>query len=109
MEAPFWTYPHAFHEMREADPELYSTLGKHTHLIFKGDLNYRKLIGDVNWSPDTPFKTALRGFIPAPLVTLRTLKADCVAGLKKEVAEETAQKSPLWLVTGEYAVIQHAQ
>jgi len=109
VEFDFWTYPHAFHEMKDADPALYSTLSKHTHLIFKGDLNYRKLIGDFNWPPETPFKESLRGFCPAPLLSLRTLKADCIAGLKKGVAEETQAKSPDWLVTGEYGILQHAQ
>lgn len=109
MASEFWTYPHAYFEMKEADPELYSTLSKHTHLIFKGDLNYRKLIGDFSWPPETPFKDALRGFVPAPLITLRTLKADCIAGLKEGVADEVEGKSPDWLVTGEYGVMQHAQ
>jgi len=109
VESDFWTYPHAFHEMKDADPKLYSTLANHTHLIFKGDLNYRKLIGDFNWPPETPFKEALRGFCPSPLLTLRTLKADCVAGLKKGVAEETQAQSPDWMVTGEYGILQHAQ
>ncbi|CAL8080981.1 unnamed protein product [Orchesella dallaii] len=109
VESEFWTYPHAFFEMQQADPELYSTLAKHTHLIFKGDLNYRKLIGDFSWKPDTPFKDALRGFCPAPLISLRTLKADCIAGLRKGLAEEIESKSPDWLVSGEYGIMQHAQ
>lgn len=94
--------------MEETDPSLYSLLSTHHLLIFKGDLNYRKLVGDINWKPDTPFREALRGFLPAPLVTLRTCKADTVAGLKNGLAEEISAKDPDWLVTGEYGLIQLA-
>ena len=71
IENEFWTYPHSFNEMQEADPSLYSELSSKSFLFFKGDLNYRKLIGDINWDFDTPFVTSLQGFTPAPLVALR--------------------------------------
>jgi len=108
IENQFWTYPHSYSEMAEADPSLYSLLKGHTALIFKGDLNYRKLIGDINWLPQTPFVESLRGFLPAPLVALRTLKADCIAGLRPGLAEEISLSNPDWLVTGEFGVIQFA-
>lgn len=38
--------------------------------------------GDCRWPADTPFSTALCGFCPAPLVSLRTLKADVIAGVR---------------------------
>jgi hypothetical protein len=37
--------------------------------------------GDCRWPAETPFSTALCGFCPAPLVSLRTLKADVIAGV----------------------------
>ena len=70
---PFWTYPHDFSEMASAAPELYEELSSSALLIFKGDLNYRKLVGDLEWPVQTSFSRALRGFRPAPLVALRTL------------------------------------
>ena len=70
---PFWTYPHDFSEMVVAAPELYEELSSSVLLIFKGDLNYRKLVGDLEWPVQTSFSRALRGFRPAPLVALRTL------------------------------------
>ena len=70
---PFWTFPHDFSEMATAAPELYEELSASKLVIFKGDLNYRKLVGDLEWPVQTSFSKALRGFRPAPLVALRTL------------------------------------
>ena len=69
----FWTYPHDFSAMRSADPKLYSELSESVLVIFKGDLNYRKLVGDLSWDPTESFEKALQGFHPGPLVALRTL------------------------------------
>jgi hypothetical protein len=52
------------------------------------------------------FKEALQGFCPAPLIALRTIKADCIAGLKPGLANEINTKNPDWMVTGEFGIIQ---
>ena len=57
---PFWTYPHVYSELESADPQLYSTMAEAKLVIFKGDLNYRKLVGDINWETTVPFKTSLQ-------------------------------------------------
>ena len=59
--------------MKKENPSLYSQLSEANILIFKGDLNYRKLVGDLSWSTETTFLESLQGFNPAPLVALRTL------------------------------------
>jgi damage-control phosphatase, subfamily III len=43
---------------------------------------------------------------PAPLVALRTLKAEVVVGLPPGVAERERAADPLWLVNGRRGVIQ---
>ncbi|VDL67608.1 unnamed protein product [Nippostrongylus brasiliensis] len=52
----FWTYPQPYCEMRNVAPDLYSELSMASLIMFKGDLNYRKLVADRDWAYDTPFK-----------------------------------------------------
>lgn len=102
----FWILPFDYSQMQRLNPELYSELAKNNLIIFKGDLNYRKLVGDIYWEPTTSFQHALRGFEPTNLVALRTIKADTICGLEKGLFEKLTAKDPYWLTTGEYAVIQ---
>ncbi|KAL5008666.1 hypothetical protein ScPMuIL_014247 [Solemya velum] len=101
----FWTMPFSYSEMSHFAPELYKQLGTSSIVFLKGDLNYRKLVGDLNWDTTTPFEVSLQGFHPAPLCSLRTLKADVVVGLKPGRAKEIATKEKDWMVTGNWAVI----
>lgn len=80
-----------------------------------GDLNYRKLIGDINWPPLTTFKHALRAFHPTKVVALRTLKCDCISGLSSEYEKHIDENDKdndyytsanYWQVSGKYAVIE---
>ena len=103
---PFWTLAHQFSTMHSVAPDLYSAIASSYLVILKGDLNYRKLLGDRDWPHTTPFKQALEHFSPTNVVALRTLKADLVCGLKEGTAELTAKESDKWMVNGEYAVIQ---
>ncbi|XP_021931470.1 protein-glutamate O-methyltransferase-like isoform X2 [Zootermopsis nevadensis] len=102
----FWTLPHSYNKMKATDNNLYNKLSEATLVIFKGDLNYRKLVGETNWLATESFANALQGFHPAPLVTLRTLKADLICGLQPGQAEMIAAKSRDWMISGNYAVIQ---
>ncbi|KAI4472124.1 hypothetical protein MML48_1g01843 [Holotrichia oblita] len=106
-EHDFWTLPVSYTEMISYDVELYRKLSEAKLVVFKGDLNYRKLFGEKNWSPETPVEEALQGFHPSRLCSLRTLKADIICGLKEGLAEMTAAKSEDWLITGNYGVIQY--
>ncbi|CAB3397488.1 unnamed protein product [Caenorhabditis bovis] len=106
---PFWTYPHAYFQMKGTAPDLYEDLAQAKFAFFKGDLNYRKLVGDRDWDLETSFKVSLRGFSPCPFMALRTLKAETVVGLSKEkVCQLTNEydESTDWMVSGKYAVCQ---
>ncbi|XP_030385570.1 damage-control phosphatase ARMT1-like [Scaptodrosophila lebanonensis] len=104
----YWTSPYEFFRMQQMQPALYERLAKAKLLIIKGDLNYRKLIGDYNWNHTEAFETCLRGFRPTNLCTLRTIKAHLICGLPPGKSEELFAKNKEWMLTGEYGVIQFA-
>ena len=102
----FWTLPYDYVQMQVHAPDLYTELGKSSLIIFKGDLNYRKLARDRKWNPTTGFEVALDNFQPAPLCALRTLKCDLVVGLRPGQAAETQEKYEKWMLTGDFGVVQ---
>lgn len=102
----FWTLPHEFCSMPADAADLYATLQRSDLILFKGDLNYRRLTGDRMWEHTAPFRRALRGFLPAPLCSIRTLKANVQVGLEPGQAEKLASQDTEWMTSGGYAVIQ---
>ncbi|MEU0697155.1 damage-control phosphatase ARMT1 family protein [Streptomyces niveus] len=83
--------------------------------IVKGDLNYRRLVGDRLWSPTTSFAGRTAHF-PGPVAALRTLKSDVIVGLDpRTVARlEDAGASgragdgahQAWRTSGTHALVQ---
>ncbi|XP_037092644.1 damage-control phosphatase ARMT1-like [Pollicipes pollicipes] len=104
--SPFWTSPHPFCRMKQLCHNLYWRLQGANLLLFKGDLNYRKLLANRPWPVSTAFCRALDGFHPAPLVALRVLKADLVVGMTNKTARAAAERDADWMTCGEFAVIQ---
>ncbi|XP_017548050.1 damage-control phosphatase ARMT1 isoform X1 [Pygocentrus nattereri] len=102
----FWTLPHEFCDMPTDAADLYTDLQGSDLILFKGDLNYRKLTGDRDWEHTVPFARALRGFRPAPLCSLRTLKANVQVGLQPGHGEMLTSQEPDWMTNGKYAVVQ---
>jgi len=103
---PFWTLPCDYTSMKSVARDLYDNLSSADLVLFKGDLNYRKLVDDRAWPTTTPFSIALRGFSPTSLCSLRTLKCDVVVGLAEGQAESTRSQHADWMLTGSYGVIQ---
>ncbi|XP_054990889.1 damage-control phosphatase ARMT1 [Sorex araneus] len=102
----FWTLPHEFSAMAQVAPDLYAELQQARLVLFKGDLNYRKLTGDRKWESTVPFRQALSGFHPAPLCSIRTLKAEIQVGLRPGQAEQLTASEPSWLTAGKYGIFQ---
>jgi uncharacterized protein with ATP-grasp and redox domains len=89
-------------------PRLYSTFKDATLVILKGDLNYRRAIGDAIWSPGESFAEAV-SYFPAPLLALRTLKSDALVGSTAELEARLNASDPKWRFSGRYGVIQFAR
>ncbi|EMG48298.1 hypothetical protein SBY92_003218 [Candida maltosa Xu316] len=111
---PFWTLDYNYWSIPKFT-KLYDELKKSNLIIFKGDLNYRKLTGDLEWPTTTPFKTAIQDLATSglPILSLRTCKADVVVGLPEGVNEKLIkeyenmgnQNGRLWSSSGKWAVI----
>ncbi|XP_068624460.1 damage-control phosphatase ARMT1 [Battus philenor] len=106
MSDDFWTSPHVYKDMKKYDYHLYRKLQLAVAILFKGDLNYRKLLGERNCNPTLGFEPALQGFIPAPIIAVRTVKADLICGLGKGKFEQIGKIDPKWMEKGDYGVIQ---
>jgi hypothetical protein len=95
---PFWCAPL---ELRDAPPGL---LDAADVVVFKGDLNYRRLVGDAAWPASTPFADAVQ--LPRPVVVLRTLKSDVVVGVDAALAARLDVDEPGWRSAGTRALVQ---
>lgn len=102
----FWTTPYEFAAMKTVAADLYVQLQESQLVIFKGDLNYRKLVADRNWLYAMPFSESLGGFHPTAVCALRTLKADLVAGVDEDNVMAAKNKTTEWMVNGQNAVVQ---
>ncbi|MBC7268408.1 MAG: DUF89 family protein, partial [Streptomyces sp.] len=71
----------------------------------KGDLNYRRLVGDRYWPPTSSFSDLVEHF-PAPLVALRTLKSDLAVGIPDDRLALLEAHEPGWRTDGTHAVLQ---
>ncbi|KAK9700552.1 Damage-control phosphatase ARMT1-like domain [Popillia japonica] len=105
-EDSFWTLPVTYKDMAQWDIRLYRKLAAAKLIIFKGDVNYRKLFGEKNWPPTKCLTEALQDFHPSKICALRTVKAHIICGLPEGLAEDLDEKENDWLITGKYGLIQ---
>lgn len=98
----FWCAPLPF---RDLPTDLADDLSHATLTILKGDLNYRRLVGDQAWPPTTPFAD-VTAYFPAPVAALRTLKSDVAVGLTPDTVAALDATGAAWRTSGEHALIQ---
>lgn len=98
----FFCAPFPYEEMPQA---LRKDLGAATLTILKGDLNYRRLVGDRLWDPTTPF-VDVTAYFPGPVAALRTLKSDVVVGLRPHTLSMLEASGDEWRTSGTHAMIQ---
>ncbi|KAJ5628813.1 hypothetical protein N7490_011041 [Penicillium lividum] len=108
---PFWTTPFSFHEMPSKALALFKELQNSYLVIFKGDLNYRKLTRDGLWPHTTTYEEAL-----GPLgkqsgvktLSPRTNKSDvCVGVPTQSKIDALNEEAPggAWIRNGKHAVV----
>lgn len=98
----FWVQPSPMWKM---PTDVYTDISRSALVFVKGDANYRRLLGDLHWDFDAPFQEVV-SYFPAPVLALRTLKAELGCGMSREVTERAADEDAKWLVAGKYGVIQ---
>jgi uncharacterized protein with ATP-grasp and redox domains len=99
---PFWT---TSLPMWDAPDVLVAALSHSSLLVFKGDANYRRLLGDRHWPFETPFGQIV-DYLPAPVLALRTIKSEVAAGLAPELARRAAAQDQQWMIDGQWGMIQ---
>jgi hypothetical protein len=102
---PFSVAPFGY---QDASGGLLADFAAATLTIMKGDLNYRRLVGDRNW-PATSSFAELTGYFPGPVVALRTLKSDVVVGLDESTLAGLESTGTPWRTSGRYGLIQVAR
>ncbi|MGV9319893.1 damage-control phosphatase ARMT1 family protein [Streptomyces sp. NPDC003660] len=100
---PFSCSPLPYADMPD---DLRADFAAATLTVFKGDLNYRRLVGDRYWPPTTPFDE-VTAYFPGPVAALRTLKSEVITGLSPATeAQLVAAEGRKWLTGGTHALIQ---
>jgi hypothetical protein len=89
----YWTSLRSGWEM---PAELRLELGESELVISKGDANYRRWLGDRSWPHPTPIDSIL-AYFPSPLLIMRVLKANLIAGLESGLSERMYSLIPEWL------------
>jgi hypothetical protein len=99
---PFWNGPRF---LWDRPPRLARELDAATAVVLKGDANYRRAVGDALWPAATTFAEAT-GYLPAPVVALRTLKSDAIVGLPADQLGRLDAADRDWRINGRRGVIQ---
>jgi Damage-control phosphatase ARMT1-like domain len=92
-------------DFRSLPPEVVASIGAAALTFVKGDLNYRRLVGDRLWPATTPF-AGLTDYLPGPVAALRTCKSDVAVGLSAPQVAALDAAEPGWRFGGKHAVIQ---
>ncbi|KAJ1035107.1 hypothetical protein NDA18_000705 [Ustilago nuda] len=106
---PFWCTGYTFWSISQEAPDLFLHLADSNLVMFKGDLNHRKLTYDCQAPSDTPFDMALGPLASEdgapPVASLRTIKSDVVVGVPGDVSSKLDNEEPGWRISGKYAVV----
>ncbi|MFJ3135629.1 damage-control phosphatase ARMT1 family protein [Streptomyces sp. NPDC102359] len=100
---PFSCAPLPYSDMPD---DLRADFAAATVTVLKGDLNYRRLVGDRYWPPTTSF-AGVTAYFPGPVAALRTLKSDVITGLDPGTeAALVVEEGQRWRTGGTHALVQ---
>jgi DHA3 family macrolide efflux protein-like MFS transporter len=102
QDNPFWT---SYRMFRDFPPSLREDLARAGLVILKGDVNYRRLLGDRHW-PHTAHLENIADYFPAPFLVLRPLKGEIMVDLRPGQAEALSAEDPDWLINGQRGIVQ---
>ncbi len=106
-ENSFWVQPPPMWEMPD---KLRNDMKSRCDLAFiKGDANYRRLLGDLEWDFSAPFEDVVGHYFPCPVCALRTLKAEVGCGMEKDKVENAKALDDQWLVNGRFGVVHFSK
>jgi hypothetical protein len=92
---------------RDMPPDLRAEYGRSSLTIFKGDLHYRRLVGDLAWPATTPFAD-VTSYFPGPVAALRVLKSDVITGVATATVRKLDSTGTAWRTDGRHGLIQLA-
>jgi hypothetical protein len=98
----FYVAPFGFDAMPD---DLAEEFAASTLTIVKGDLNYRRLVGDRHWPATVDARQAI-GYFPGPVAAVRTLKSEVVVGLTESTLAELNDRQPGWRTAGTHGLVQ---
>ncbi|MGI8330271.1 damage-control phosphatase ARMT1 family protein [Actinomadura scrupuli] len=98
----FYCAPWSFHRL---PADLAREFAGACLTLVKGDLNYRRLVGDRGWPGSLPFAD-VTAYFPGPVAALRTLKSDVVTGVDPAVLAALDATGEAWRTTGTHGSIQ---
>jgi damage control phosphatase ARMT1-like protein len=99
---PFYRAPWSYHDM---PADLAAEFAAASVTIMKGDLNYRRLVGDRSWPATVPFEE-VTSYFPGPVAALRTLKSDVAVGIPEGVLAGLDATGEPWRTGGTHALVQ---
>ena len=90
---------------RQLPDDLITLLRDSDLTILKGEVNYRRLVGDRHWEPTTPIGRAAVYF-PSTFLSLRTIKAEMILGLTQaQIGRLEREAAPGWMISGDWGLI----
>ena len=98
----FWNGPQHYPELPS---DIIGELVQADLVVFKGDLNYRRLLSDRNW-PEFIEIGKIIDYLPFEVLILITLKSELIVGLPKGKAKELNKIDKDWKINGKRGIVQ---